>query len=137
MIGGIGSLHVKFALDRRLVGNGFSREARFVDLQREGFQQYPVGGDLFSLFQYHDVIDHDVFFCHLVHVAVTDDLYQCVVVHLIQHVEFLVGIPDEPRGYACCQQNGDGNTDGFGYLDNAFREIHGNGYSPGKENGYH
>ena len=130
------ALRVEFFRKGRFVDDRFARQARFVHLQGYGLEQLSVRGNLFSLFKDYNVVHDDVFLGDFVDASVAEHFYERVVVDLVQHVEFFVGVPYEPRGDSRGQQNGHRDADCFRYFNDAFRKIHGHGDAAGQQHGH-
>ena len=113
---GIRGFLVEVGFVGRLVHHQLSGQARFVDLQRDGFDELSVGRDFLAGVQDDDVADHDVLAGYFVDFAVSDDGDGRLLTHLVEQVELLVGVVLEVEADAGGQEDGEEDADGLGVL---------------------
>ena len=112
----IGRFGVEQRLIDKLVGLGFAREGRFIDLQRNGLDQLSVGRNRLAGFEAYQIADDHLAAGNFGHDAVAPHLDGLVVVDLIQPAEAPHGVPFEEKAHARGQQNGADDADGLGVV---------------------
>ena len=99
-VAGIGSLLIEMLRTGSLVYHRFSCEVRLVHLQVHGFHQITIGRYFFTRFKQHHIAHYQIFAWYLAHTAIAPHFHQRVFIHLVQQVEFLIGIVFEEETYA-------------------------------------
>ena len=102
VIRGIGCLGIEVVRIDGFVDLKFSGQGRFVDLQRNGFDQLSVGGNLLAALEQDDIAYDDLLFRNFAHLAVADDLNRSVIVRAVEQIEFFHRIVFEPESDARC-----------------------------------
>jgi len=72
-IGGVCRFFIEVLFYGCFVDNRFSRQIRFIYLQRNGFEQFSIGRNLFTGFQNNDIADYDIFARNFLYTTVSDD----------------------------------------------------------------
>ena len=102
VIRGIGCLGIEVVRIDGFVDLKFSGQGRFVDLQRNGFDQLSVGGNLLAALEKDNIAYDDLLFRDFAHLAVADDLDRSVIVRAVEQIEFFHRIVFEPESDARC-----------------------------------
>ena len=113
-IGSICSFFIKISFYSRLTNYRFTSQIRFIDLQRNSFQQFTVSRNFFSCFQNDDISYYHIFPGNLLHATITDNFHQSFLIDRIQQIKFFISIIFKEEADSGSQQYGGNNTDCFG-----------------------
>ncbi len=113
---GIRGVCVEIGLVGCLVHHQFAGQARLVHLQRDSFDELSVGRDFLAGVQDDDVADDDVLAGYFVDFPAPQDGDGRFLAHLVQQVEFLVGVVFEVEADAGGQEDCEEDADGLGVL---------------------
>ena len=91
--------------------DGLSGERGFVDAEIDRFEQFSVGGHLFSRGEDDDVAHHDVFPWNGATFPFSDDLHRFFVVHAVEECELAFSLHFKIEAESCRKQNGDEDAD--------------------------